>query len=319
LPGFTPAPLALQLEELADSAPDPDVIEDAQGWVLVHAAADAIVQCAEGVGGDVLRLGVCMPGLPTADGRGIRAMRNGPRMPRFLARLEECLAGRSVALAERPARLWADGEAAVAGEEHAVGGAAHGVRNVFVVGCGTGVAEGWKLAGRCLAREEASLRFAPAWALESGGRPFEDVLSARAMNAEFLRRNPGATDFPEVAATRGDPIAQKLLGETAEVFAELLFLRMIALAESDSGAILERILIGQRSAPLFADSALVPWFAEPLRNRLDALLREAQDSAMRAGYLANGCLDPELVVSSRLPAASAIGAVALENALAGGA
>jgi len=40
---------------------------------------------------------------------------------------------------------------------------------------------------------------------------------------------------------------------------------------------------------------------------------------MRAGYLAGGRPDPMLVVPSRLPAAPAVGAVALETGRAGGA
>ena len=34
---------------------------------------------------------MCMPGLKTADGRGIAVLRHGPRMPYFLDRLEERL------------------------------------------------------------------------------------------------------------------------------------------------------------------------------------------------------------------------------------
>ena len=344
LPGFAPVPLALQLEPAAaEPPPEPDEpdepdesdesgesgesgeshgpegLEDAQAWVVVHAAADAVARVAEREGAPAVRLGVCMPGVPTPDGRGIRAMRNGPRLPRFLARLEECLAVRGVALAGRPERLWSDGEAAVAGEEHGVDGALRGVRTALVIGCGTGVAEGWKLAGRCLARDAAASRFTPAWELAAEGRPFEDVISMRAMNAEYRRRAPAATGFPEAAAVRGDALARALLVETADAFAQLLYLRMAALAESEPGAILERIVVGQRSARLLADPALAPWFGEPLRNRLAALLREAQDGAMLAGYLAGGHPDPGLVVPSRLPAAPAIGAVALEMGLVVGA
>ena len=56
-----------------DAPPEPDALEDAQAWVLVHAAADAVERVAERESAPAIRLGVCMPGLSTQDGRGIRA------------------------------------------------------------------------------------------------------------------------------------------------------------------------------------------------------------------------------------------------------
>ena len=70
-----------------------------------------------------VRLGIGMPGLKTADGRGIAVMNSGPRIPDLADRLEGGLLASGLELLEPIARLGSDGEFCGVGEEYAADGA----------------------------------------------------------------------------------------------------------------------------------------------------------------------------------------------------
>ena len=91
-PGFEPLPMAQQLLESQRGSLRLGDAEREEGRLVLDSFLRAIASVAEQAGRKRLRIGVCLPGVKTADGRGVVAMRNGPRMPAFLALLEAGIA-----------------------------------------------------------------------------------------------------------------------------------------------------------------------------------------------------------------------------------
>ena len=204
--------------ERAESPHDGDV------QTCVVAAAACIAKVAERGGAGRVLFGMGMPGIKTADGRGILKALHGPVAPDFLDRLEARLASIGVEL-ERPcARLDGDGYLCGVGEEHAEEGLFRAVRNAYYVGGGTGVAECLKLDGQVIALEQAHVR--RAWELDA-----EEGVSLASINAS-LRERGGEKPldvFDEAARSRGERFRQRC--------EELP---------------LERVVVGQRLGELFA-------------------------------------------------------------------
>ena len=99
--GFRPVPMPPQLLAFQKGAIRPGGLEGAQARLWLESSARAIASVAEEAGKTRARIGICMPGLKTADGRGIAVMRRGPRIPDYLDRLEALLAEGGLTL-ERP-------------------------------------------------------------------------------------------------------------------------------------------------------------------------------------------------------------------------
>lgn len=133
--------------------------------------------------------------------------------------------------------------------------------------------------------------------------------------------------FPEVLALRGDAAAAEALDAAAGALAELIFERMETLYRGrgtgvDRGAtyaalapghpyretLLDRIVLGQQIGRIAGDERYARVFGDKLRGCLTAFILADGDRRLRDHYAPTGRLRPGLLVSSRLPAAAAIGA-----------
>lgn len=305
--GFTPLSVPRQLAER--EAPVLDSAEQRRAERIVETVAE-VVHAAAGRGDLPLAIGVCMPGLPEPGGRGVAVLRHGARLPRFLDRLETRLTEGGIRLARPAGPLVADSHAAGWGEEFAVDGRLRNVENALYLAGGTGVAEMVKLEGGFPSPAELSRLLPSAWKIRSEtGATFEDRVSMAAIHAAWSARSATRDVFVEARAALGDEVAGDVLCEAAEALAELLHLRLASLRR-DRDALLERIVLGQRTGVLFSTAALANCFADPLRNALARRLRESDDAAMREAYLVEAELREDLLVASPLFAAPAIGAVA---------
>lgn len=307
-PGFAPVDVGRQLVEHERSAVDLAPAERAQGRLWIEAAARSIAAIAAESQRRAL-VGICMPGLKTRDRRGVAVVRNGPRIPDFLDRLEEEIVRAGIALAAPIGDLIGDGEACGLGENFESHGALRDVANAYYVGGGTGVAEALKLDGRVVSFDAISGSIPKAWQLSSArGVNFESSISMGGINAEYARRTGrrlplARADHPEARALAGDTVAADVLGAAAEDLAELVFLRLDALRSGAAGRehVLERVVLGQQLAPLFGSSELAPFF----RSRVESALAERIRSSGYGDGVARGFLR-----ASSLRAAPAIGAAA---------
>jgi predicted NBD/HSP70 family sugar kinase len=337
--GFRPLPMASQLLASERGKIDPKGLEGAQGRLWLEAGARTIQAVAAQAGRTRLRVGVCMPGLKTRDGRGIAAIRNGPRIPDYLDRLQALLASAGLSLARPIGRLSSDGEACARGEDANTQGSLRGVPCAYYVGGGTGIAEALKVEGRIVGLDLLRGFLRKAWQMESGpGRNLEDVLSPRGMNTAYAqasrRKLPlSADDFPERRAAKGDEHAAGILKHAAEALAELVVDRMQALRRGfqDAGAVegrgsavripantfLARVVVGQRLGTILADPELESCFRGPAEEALARRISATGDGALRKHYLEGASLRAGLLVPSLLRAAPAVGAAAIELLEAG--
>ena len=234
VPGFVPV-----LREAAASALPLREHQAARTWV--ESVAQSVLDVLER---GPLLLGVAMPGLKTADGRGLAWLRHGPRAPRFLDDVFERLAPRVADWLAPPQGLFSDAVAALEGERVAEGGLLAGLRGAWYLGGGTGLAEAALVDGRAVAVDDARLGWPRAWELEAGaGASFEQRLSMAAL----VERCGG---FPEARA--GDLRVRAVLAEAARDLAWLVELRARAWREAGLGE-LERVVVGQRLGALLCD------------------------------------------------------------------
>ena len=86
--GFSPVSMSNQLRELQANEIKLTTAEIAQSKPIINSFRDVILHL--NINSPVL-IGIGMVGLKTPDKRGIGAMANGPRMPKFCAHLEQLL------------------------------------------------------------------------------------------------------------------------------------------------------------------------------------------------------------------------------------
>jgi predicted NBD/HSP70 family sugar kinase len=333
LAGFEPVPIAQQLVAFERQQIETREAEELQGELWIEAAASAIHSVASQAGARTVMLGMCMPGLKTADRRGIAVLRNGPRMPAFAAQLERELGVEGLRLHRPIGALVADGDACAWGERCDAHGSLLGVDNAYVLGAGTGLAEAFVLDGEIVGLDALRASLAKAWQMESrGGGSFEDRLSMRGLNERFARRAGlelplSVEDVPEERAKHGDERAQEVLHEAAEVLAELLLERITALHagrgrdargrggpgayELRPGTLLQRIVLTQHLGRLYADPELSPFLRDRTEERLTHALERSGSLVLCTHYLDGSSLRPDLLAASTLRASPAIGAAAM--------
>ncbi len=307
--GFRPIQMKTQLAEREQPRLTPTESRQAAAWI--EACLRAIQLVAEDAGKRRLRVGICMPGIKSADGRGIVVMRNGPRIPDFLDAIERGLTERGLELVAPIPALISDGEACGRGELLAVDGQLADTANAYYIGGGTGIAECFQLDGRIVSID--ALGLPKAWQLEFvPGISCEDQLSARGINASYAQRTNRALPleegaYPEQRVLEGDPDAEHVLATAAVALAQLCWLRIAALAPR---RVLERIVIGQRLGLLMSHPDLAPFLKTPVERTLARLVEEQADPSWAGHYVSGASLRPDLLVASTLRVAPALGAAA---------
>jgi len=289
---FTPVPIEKQLAER--DMPCRDRAEEKAGEAWIRAAARAVKKAANGR--TRIKLGVCAPGLKTADRRGITVMRNGPRMPEFADDVCIELTSNGVDLALPIRCLIGDGEACGEGERLYENGLLRDVSYAYYIGAGTGVAEAMMLGGVVYPLDLIDIP--RAWELTSeNGQTFEDRISMRAVNGAFESVRGGCAGYVEDAARVGDELAIRILKDAAGAIAKLVMVRARSLATNKRyQRKLQRVVLGQHAGRLFADPRLYHFFRDPLEYAL-------------ADYCGRMGVSPiASVLASELRAAPAIGA-----------
>jgi predicted NBD/HSP70 family sugar kinase len=335
-PQFQPVAMAQQLLEEQRGELQLPAEERAEGRLVLEAFVRAILSVAEQAGRRHLRIGVCLPGVKSADGRGVVVMRNGPRLPDFLAQLEGRLALSGVELAAPIPPLLSDGEACALGENLGFEGLLKDVPNAYYLGGGTGLAEACKLDGQVVDMDALRPWMRKAWQLEDKhGQSFEDLASARGINERYARRRgveptPGAEVYPEARVALGDPDAEAVLRAAGETLAQLFFARIQTCATAEKlpragrsaragaaspanlepGTVLQRLVIGQQLGRLVCEPGLARVLREPLEQKLAKLLSGTKDPFLAQHYLVGRAIRPGLIEASLLRAAPAIGAAA---------
>lgn len=286
---FDAAELASQRAEASD--PRRSDAEIAAADARRRAAVDVIVRAT---GGEPrIALGLCWPGIKTADGRGVAVMRNGPRDPRFVDELERDLASRGVELASPCPPLASDGVAGALGERWSGVGLLRDIDDALYFAGGSGLAEALLTAGRVRAVDDPSHRLPKAYELmfDSAAdshqisvflaserlQAFEDALAPGRWTHGRAAVDPAlTTGFPSgktdwfVAFQRDPDGVQRALRMASRALVRYIEDRMRRLREP-AGIVPTCAVVGARLGGLLASAELRRSLREPVEDGLERL------------------------------------------------
>ncbi|MGY8780943.1 MAG: hypothetical protein ACKVJJ_04695, partial [Fidelibacterota bacterium] len=235
-------------------------------------------------------------GLKTNDGRGIRIMANGPRIPYFCDQIQKTLN------LEHPIqRLESDADMCVWGEEYAENGAIRSVKNAYYLGGGTGTADGLKIKGNLIPFDDASNWIAKSIELKmSDGQSLETYASMSGINT--LRQS--ITDS-EIGTVLGALIFERISTIYSGWKNPFSLSRKLQTDHPFQNTFLDRIVIGQRLSEFLQSED-----GESIRHAMmDSLKKECSntDIAISNYYLIDCEFDRKRIFMSNLRAAPIIG------------
>ena len=337
-PGYTPVDIKTQLDEMNKEI-HLTMEEKKQGDVYMKTAADVIIGLLKKFPEKKALIGIGMPGLKTADKRGISAIANGPRMPGYSEFIELKIREENLTPGAPIAHLGSDADYCGLGEEYSADGLFKDVRNAYYLGGGTGVADALKLEGKLIPFDQAKSWIAKAWEmLCDKGISFERYASAsgiqfiysRYSNIPVEELNNNHIYPPQILekALSDDKAAVDTINDVSIYIATLIYERITTiysgwsglfsfvnpareLTEKDHkyrGVLLDRIIIGQRLGDLLDDSKQTPLLWSRIIERLSELFSKSNDNRLKKNYLQNGRFREDFIAISRLREAPAIGA-----------
>jgi len=340
MPSFKPVNILVQLGEMNENDIDLTVEEKLHGKACMHAAADVIIELAEKVGADHVMVGIGMPGLKSADKRGIVALANGPRMPEYCKVIEARVEAAGIKMEKPIHHLGSDADYCGIGEEYSSEGLFSQEENSYYLGGGTGVADALKLKGELLAFDKAKTWIAKSWEMKnSEGKSMERFASSSGIQAVYSEFSGitvaelNATDIypPQIMALFDeDPSAKRTFNDVSYNIAKLLFERIVTIyggwhhffefVNSNRAdlsehhpyrtILLNSIIIGQRLGDLLEESKGKNVFYEPFLEFLTKFIVESPylDAKFKNHYLKDEKFNEDLIKTSKLREAPAIGA-----------
>lgn len=340
MPSFKPVNILVQLGEMNENDIDLTVEEKLHGKAYMYATADVIIALAEKVGADRVMVGIGMPGLKSADKRGIVALANGPRMPEYCKVVEERVEAAGIKMEKPIHHLGSDADYCGIGEEYSSDGLFRQADNSYYLGGGTGVADALKLKGELIAFDQAKTWIAKAWEMKnSEGKSMERFASSsgiQAIYSEFsgisvAELNKKDIYPPQIMALFDeDASAKRTFNDVSYNIAKLLFERIVTIYSgwhhffefvnsnradlSEKHAyrttLLDSIIIGQRLGDLLEESKGKNVFYEPFLEFLSKFIVESPylDAKFKNHYVRDEKFREELLLTSKLREAPAIGA-----------
>jgi hypothetical protein len=340
MPSFKPVNILVQLGEMNENDIDLTVEEKLHGKAYMYATADVIIALAEKVGADRVMVGIGMPGLKSADKRGIVALANGPRMPEYCKVIEARVEAAGIKMEKPIHHLGSDADYCGIGEEYSSDGLFRQADNSYYLGGGTGVADALKLKGELIAFDQAKTWIAKAWEMKnSEGKSMERFASSsgiQAIYSEFsgipvAELNKKDIYPPQIMALFDeDASAKRTFNDVSYNIAKLLFERIVTIysgwhhffefVNSNRAdlsekhpyrtTLLDSIIIGQRLGDLLEESKGKNVFYEPFLEFLSKFIVESPylDVKFKNHYVRDEKFREELLLTSKLREAPAIGA-----------
>jgi predicted NBD/HSP70 family sugar kinase len=344
-PEYDPEFISVDLQkQLAESRADQIKLTQAeirQGRVYHNACAETIIEVARKAHSQGVLIGIGMPGLKTADRRGIAVMANGPRILNYARQLEKHITAAGIKLLMPIAQIGSDAYYCGVGEEYAVNGNFRDVRNAYYLGGGTGAADALKLNNKLISLDVIQGWFVKTWELRSpGGESLEKYVSSNGIQslygelagisvAELNRAGIYPVQICE-RALQGENTALLTVQQVVRYLALLIYERIttlfagwqgyfqfnnpervIPLSEHKyQGYLFDKIILGQRLGGIFGLAANYSILAKPFYRSLSLLLNESAVLTKEAcqHYCRQENLQEELIICSNLREAPALGA-----------
>ncbi len=338
---FKPVELPTQLEQIKNNKimlTHEEIKQSKTHYQAFNAVISDLVKLTKA---ENVLIGIGMPGVKTADKRGIAAMANGPRMPNFAAEIEQLLNNTGIALATPIIKLGSDADYCGIGEEYATNGALRNIKNGYYLGGGTGAADALKLQGKLITFDECKSWIAKTWEMsDENGRSMETYCSANGIQSLYsafagisqseLNKNKIYLEQILKLAGNNDKAANAIWQTVTKSLGDLLFERIstiysgwqdnfsfiskdkLPLISSHiyKNTLLDKIIIGQRLGTILATPLAREYLVKPLLNKLSELVNKSEslNESAKSHYLKSGKFDSKIIIASHLKEAPALGA-----------
>jgi len=305
IPNFKPVDLNTQLKEL-NSNFNTSIEEQQQASVYVEACSLAIQEIVEQTGISSVLLGIGMPGLKTADRRGIAVVANGPRMIHYSGQLEKQLELSKIKIIAPVNHLGSDADYCGIGENYSSNGLFRNVENAYYLGGGTGVADAMKIDGKLLPFDNAKDWIAKTWEMKNAeGLSLERITSVSGIQ-KIYSENTGISieelDSNSIYPQQVSDLAKIGYDEALKTFqvvnsnlALLLYERIVTLNKGWQGLfnfvnpnkpplkqkhpyinkVFDKIIIGQRLGDLFDSKSGVEIVKKPVLKLLNKKIQNS--------------------------------------------
>ncbi len=337
LPHFKPVDVSLQLRQRDAQEIELTGDEKQQGAVYVEASAVVIEELVQRTGRNSILVCLGMPGLKTADQRGIEVVANGPRILDYADSLEKRLALKGIWFEAPINRIGSDADYCGIGENYSTEGLFRDVDNAYYLGGGTGVADALKLKGKLLPFDRIKSWMAKSWEMKSeDGRSLERFASAggiQALYAEIAGKDVAELNAKQIYplqiaefAAKGEKAAQEAFKLIVNNLGLLIYERITTIYSGWQNLfgflnpnrpalsgdhpfreiLMERIIIGQRLGELLDSPAGKSVLEKPLITRLQNLIKNSLVLDARAKSHYQNI--ERILVTSKLREAPALGA-----------
>ena len=338
---FKPVELPTQLEQIKNNNIRPTPAEINQSKAYYLAFNSVITDLAKVTNAENVLIGIGMPGVKTADKRGIAAMANGPRMPNFATEIEQRLNTVGIALATPIIKLGSDADYCGIGEEYTENSAFRKTENAYYLGGGTGAADALKLHGKLITFDECKSWIAKTWEMSDEiGRSMETYCSANGIQYLYselagisqseLNKNKIYIEQILKLAANNDQAATTTWQIVSKNLAGLLFERISTIYSGwqnnysfinqnkpllisnhiYKNTLLDKIIIGQRLGKILDIPLAREYLVKPLLNNLSKLVNKSEslNEHAKSHYLKLGKFDSKIIIASKLHEAPALGA-----------
>jgi len=335
---FSPVAMDIQLNEYNKEEYNITKDEVLQGNAIIESFHNSIINL--NIEKPIL-MGIGMVGLKTKDLRGIGAIANGPRMPKFCIQLENALNKSNIHLHKPIQYIGSDADNCGIGEEYGKDGLFKDIQNAYYIGGGTGTADALKLKNELIPLDNISSWIAKTWEiLNENNISMEQYTSLQGIQSIYssyseipINKLCDESIYANEIFSRALENEQAALLTCADItkYMSILIVERIETVFSGwqnkfellnpkhsvldnnhpyKNNLLERIIIGQGLGKLFHLSKNTPLLWDPLHNNIYNMIQKSRvlPSKAKKFFFENGTLKKGFIMTSNLDNSAILGA-----------
>lgn len=335
---FSPVAMDIQLNEYNTEEYNVTNDEVLQGNAIIESFHNSIINL--NIDKPIL-MGIGMVGLKTKDLRGIGAIANGPRMPKFCIQLENVLHKSNIHLYKPIQYIGSDADNCGIGEEYGKDGLFKDIQNGYYIGGGTGTADALKLKNELIPFDSISSWIAKSWEiLNENNISMEQYTSLKGIQSIYSNYSEiPINELCNESIYANEIFSRALKNEQAALltceditkYMSILIVERIETIFSGwqnkfellnpkhsllinnhpyKNNLLERIIIGQGLGKLFHLSKNTPLLWDPLHNNIYDMIQKSRvlPSEAKKFFFENGTLKKGFIMTSNLDNSALLGA-----------
>ena len=335
---FSPVAMDIQLNEYNTEEYNVTNDEVLQGNAIIESFHNSIINL--NIDKPIL-MGIGMVGLKTKDLRGIGAIANGPRMPKFCIQLENVLHKSNIHLYKPIQYIGSDADNCGIGEEYGKDGLFKDIQNGYYIGGGTGTADALKLKNELIPFDSISSWIAKSWEiLNENNISMEQYTSLKGIQSIYSNYSEiPINELCNESIYANEIFSRALKNEQAALltceditkYMSILIVERIETIFSGwqnkfellnpkhsllinnhpyKNNLLERIIIGQGLGKLFHLSKNTPLLWDPLHNNIYDMIQKSRvlPSEAKKFLFENGTLKKGFIMTSNLDNSALLGA-----------